>query len=58
MSGLPEQAGGVVRFELEDAQARRERLPRRMRLAWREARRSRVASAGGWRSSFANRWVC
>ncbi len=36
VSGLPEQAGGVVRFELEDAQARRERLPRRMRLAWRE----------------------
>ncbi|WP_337153713.1 DNA internalization-related competence protein ComEC/Rec2 [Pseudomonas protegens] len=36
VSGLPEQAGGVVRFELEDAQARRERLPRRMRLAWHE----------------------
>lgn len=36
VSGLPEQGTGVVRFELEDAQARRERLPRRMRLAWRD----------------------
>ncbi|RBJ80566.1 DNA internalization-related competence protein ComEC/Rec2 [Pseudomonas sp. MWU12-2534b] len=34
VSGLPEQGQGVVRFELQGAQARRERLPQRMRLAW------------------------
>ncbi|WP_409283527.1 DNA internalization-related competence protein ComEC/Rec2 [Pseudomonas protegens] len=34
VSGLPEQGQGVVRFELQAAQARRERLPQRMRLAW------------------------
>ncbi|MGC5700387.1 DNA internalization-related competence protein ComEC/Rec2 [Pseudomonas sp. NFXW11] len=34
VSGLPEQGGGVLRFELHGAQARRERLPQRMRLAW------------------------
>ncbi|KAF0863719.1 DNA internalization-related competence protein ComEC/Rec2 [Pseudomonas sp. LD120] len=32
--GLPEQGPGVVRFELQEVQARRERLPRRMRLSW------------------------
>lgn len=32
--GLPEPGAGVVRFELKDAQSRRERLPRRIRLAW------------------------
>ncbi|BAQ73483.1 DNA internalization-related competence protein ComEC/Rec2 [Pseudomonas sp. Os17] len=37
VSGLPEQGQGVVRFELQGAQARRERLPRRIRLAWRDA---------------------
>ncbi|MGZ0782017.1 DNA internalization-related competence protein ComEC/Rec2 [Pseudomonas saponiphila] len=37
VSGLPEQGQGVVRFELQAAQARRERLPRRIRLAWHDA---------------------
>lgn len=37
VSGLPEQGQGVVRFELQGAQARRERLPRRIRLAWHDA---------------------
>lgn len=34
ISGLPEPGEGVVRFQLHDAQARREGLPRRIRLAW------------------------
>ncbi|MBC9251355.1 DNA internalization-related competence protein ComEC/Rec2 [Pseudomonas alcaligenes] len=34
VSGLPEQAGGVVRFQLEQVQARRQQLPGRLRLAW------------------------
>ena len=34
VSGLPDVADGVVRFQLEDAVARRYRLPQRMRLAW------------------------
>ncbi|WP_373388586.1 DNA internalization-related competence protein ComEC/Rec2 [Pseudomonas alcaligenes] len=34
VSGLPEVAAGVVRFQLEDATARAHRLPARMRLAW------------------------
>lgn len=32
--GLAQNAGGVVRFELADAQSRHGRLPRLMRLAW------------------------
>ncbi|MET0125208.1 MAG: ComEC/Rec2 family competence protein, partial [Pseudomonas caspiana] len=32
--GLPAVAEGVVRFELEDVQSRRFRLPERMRVAW------------------------
>src|SRR5476649_871673 len=32
--GLPQTEEGVVRFELENAQSRRSRLPERMRLAW------------------------
>lgn len=34
VSGLPEVAGGVVRFQLEGATARMHRLPQRMRLSW------------------------
>lgn len=34
VSGLPERGTGVVRFELQDSQSRRERLPRLIRLAW------------------------
>ncbi|WP_285420747.1 DNA internalization-related competence protein ComEC/Rec2 [Pseudomonas sp. efr-133-TYG-5] len=32
--GLPQHGDGVVRFELADAQARRTRLPKLLRLAW------------------------
>ncbi|SFP84652.1 competence protein ComEC [Pseudomonas sp. NFPP07] len=32
--GLPQQAEGLVRFELEDGRARRGRIPQRLRLAW------------------------
>jgi competence protein ComEC len=32
--GLPQNADGVVRFELADARSRHEKLPTRMRLAW------------------------
>lgn len=32
--GLPQHEQGVVRFELVDAQSRRARLPRLIRLAW------------------------
>jgi len=34
VTGLPQHGNGVVRFELEDAQARRGRIPRLIRLAW------------------------
>lgn len=34
VSGLPQNAAGVVRFELTDGQSRRTQLPRHMRLAW------------------------
>lgn len=34
VTGLPQQAEGVVRFELTDSQSRRTQLPRRLRLAW------------------------
>ena len=34
VTGLPQQAEGVVRFELTDSQSRRTRLPRHLRLAW------------------------
>ncbi|MBB2496412.1 DNA internalization-related competence protein ComEC/Rec2 [Aquipseudomonas ullengensis] len=34
VSGLPEQREGVVRFQLEQAVARRQALPDRLRLAW------------------------
>ena len=32
--GLPQNAGDVVRFELADAQARRTRMPKLIRVAW------------------------
>ncbi|UVE47370.1 DNA internalization-related competence protein ComEC/Rec2 [Pseudomonas chlororaphis] len=32
--GLPQQAEGVLRFELEGGRARRGRIPQRLRLAW------------------------
>lgn len=32
--GLPEVADGVVRFQLEQASARKHRLPQRLRLSW------------------------
>ncbi|MEK1907392.1 MAG: DNA internalization-related competence protein ComEC/Rec2 [Pseudomonas sp.] len=34
VAGLPEQREGVVRFQLEQAVARRQALPDRLRLAW------------------------
>ena len=34
ISGLPEVGEGVVRFQLEDAVARGQRLPQRLRLSW------------------------
>ena len=34
VTGLPQNADGVVRFELTDSQSRRTKLPRRLRLAW------------------------
>lgn len=34
ISGLPEVGEGVVRFQLEDAVAREQRLPQRLRLSW------------------------
>jgi competence protein ComEC len=34
VTGLPQNAAGVVRFELSDSRSRRSALPRRMRLAW------------------------
>ncbi|QAY87529.1 DNA internalization-related competence protein ComEC/Rec2 [Pseudomonas arsenicoxydans] len=34
VTGLPQNADGVVRFELTDSQSRRTRLPRHLRLAW------------------------
>ncbi|MHC8318337.1 DNA internalization-related competence protein ComEC/Rec2 [Pseudomonas sp. LB3P31] len=34
VTGLPQNADGVVRFELTDSHSRRTRLPQRMRLAW------------------------
>ncbi|MBM7060982.1 DNA internalization-related competence protein ComEC/Rec2 [Pseudomonas sp. UL073] len=34
VSGLPERDDGVVRFQLEDATARRAQLPQRLRLSW------------------------
>ncbi|AMR67488.1 DNA internalization-related competence protein ComEC/Rec2 [Aquipseudomonas alcaligenes] len=34
VSGLPEVGEGVVRFQLEDAAAREQRLPQRLRLSW------------------------
>jgi len=34
VTGLPQNADGVVRFELTDSQSRRTMLPRRLRLAW------------------------
>ncbi len=34
VSGLPEQRDGVVRFQLEQTTARRQRLPQTLRLAW------------------------
>ncbi|AZC23536.1 DNA internalization-related competence protein ComEC/Rec2 [Pseudomonas sessilinigenes] len=45
--GLPESGTGVVRFEVQDAQARRDRLPRRMRLSWRDG--PQVRSGERWR---------
>src|SRR5690606_34296848 len=33
-TGLPETAEGVVRFQLEDATARKHELPQRLRLSW------------------------
>jgi len=34
VTGLPQNASGVVRFELSDSQSRRAVLPKRLRLAW------------------------
>ncbi|HKS11432.1 MAG TPA: DNA internalization-related competence protein ComEC/Rec2 [Pseudomonas sp.] len=34
VAGLPQQGGRVVRFELDDAQSRRARLPPRLQLSW------------------------
>ena len=34
VTGLPQNADGVVRFELTDSQSRRTKLPARLRLAW------------------------
>ena len=34
VTGLPQNAEGVVRFELSDSQSRRSDLPRHLRLAW------------------------
>lgn len=34
VAGLPEVSDGVVRFQLEQAVSRRDRLPARMRLSW------------------------
>ncbi|MDN4545881.1 DNA internalization-related competence protein ComEC/Rec2 [Pseudomonas sp. C32] len=34
VTGLPQSADGVVRFELSDSQSRRAQLPQRLRLAW------------------------
>jgi competence protein ComEC len=34
VTGLPQNADGVVRFELTDSQSRRTKLPQRLRLAW------------------------
>ena len=34
VTGLPQNADGVVRFELSDSQSRRAQLPQRLRLAW------------------------
>ncbi len=34
VTGLPQNAEGVVRFELTDSQSRSTRLPRHLRLAW------------------------
>ncbi|MFK3794183.1 DNA internalization-related competence protein ComEC/Rec2 [Pseudomonas piscis] len=47
ISGLPEAGAQVVRFELQDAQARRERLPRRIRVSWRDG--PPVKSGERWR---------
>ncbi|MCK1793632.1 ComEC/Rec2 family competence protein, partial [Pseudomonas violetae] len=34
VTGLPQNAEGVVRFELSDSHSRRTKLPQRIRLAW------------------------
>lgn len=34
VTGLPQNADGVVQFELADSQSRRTKLPQRLRLAW------------------------
>jgi len=34
VTGLPQNAEGVVRFELTDSHSRRSKLPKLMRLAW------------------------
>lgn len=34
VTGLPQNADGVVRFELTDSQSRRTKLPAKLRLAW------------------------
>lgn len=34
VSGLPQQSGGVVRFELSDSRSRQDRLPQRIRVSW------------------------
>jgi len=47
ITGLPEAGAQVVRFELQDAQARRERLPRRIRVSWRDG--PPVKSGERWR---------
>ncbi|MBC2657043.1 DNA internalization-related competence protein ComEC/Rec2 [Pseudomonas sp. MSSRFD41] len=47
ITGLPEVGAQVVRFELQGAQARRERLPRRIRVSWRDG--PPVKSGERWR---------
>lgn len=47
VTGLPGASAGVVRFELHNAQSRRERLPRLMRLSWRDG--PPVRSGERWR---------
>src|SRR5471032_1750560 len=45
--GLPQTEEGVVRFELENAQSRRSRLPERIRVAWYGG--TQVRSGEQWR---------